>query len=175
MPKPGHSKNSERKKKPRNCFEFGIFAYQLHTSCNRIACEEKKAFLKMAYIHVLYTCAWNGNEHFYKLLETGAYSGFRKGGCGREAPEKIFRTQVRNCFAPTLFAPTPLFVFLPLDLIGSVVRMKRCKKDNLLGTSPLRMGAKIQGGCETKGGCKAPKRPTLNTPMIIMFTTNISD
>ena len=33
-------------------------------------------------------------------------------GAGAKRPKNFFRTQVRNCFAPTLFAPTPLFAFL---------------------------------------------------------------
>ena len=44
--------------------------------------------------------------------------------------------------------------------------MKRCNINLSFKPPPLRLGAKIQGGCETKGGCKAPKRPTLNTPMV---------
>ena len=28
-------------------------------------------------------------------------------------------------------------------------------------------GAKLKGGCETKGGCKAATKPTLYTPMVI--------
>ena len=31
----------------------------------------------------------------------------------------------------------------------------------------LHLGAEMIGGCETKGGCKAPTRPTLCKPMII--------
>ena len=63
------------------------------------------------------------------------------------------------------FSHQPPFRIPPLlDLIGSVVWMKRCKKTTFLHP-PLRVGAKIQGVCETKGGCKGPKRPTLNTPM----------
>ena len=27
-------------------------------------------------------------------------------------------------------------------------------------------GAKLKGGCETKGGCKAATKPTLYTPML---------
>ena len=29
----------------------------------------------------------------------------------------------------------------------------------------LPLGAKLKGGCETKGGCIAPTKPTLCTPM----------
>ena len=28
-------------------------------------------------------------------------------------------------------------------------------------------GAKLKGGCETKGGCKAATKPTLYTPMVV--------
>ena len=91
-------------------------------------------------------------------------------GKGAKRPKKFFRTWVRNCFASTLFAPTPLFVFLHLDLIQSVVGMKRCKKDNFVQARPtLRVGAKI------KGGCKAPKRPTLYTPKMRLFKKKYAD
>ena len=70
-------------------------------------------------------------------LFSGMYSGFWKGGCGREAPEKFFSH-------PPPFRIPPL-----LDLIGSVVGMKRCKKTIFFHPH----------------GCKAPKRPTLNTPI----------
>ena len=107
---------------------------------------------------------------FFSLLDTRKFRKtaqktiFTNFYLSRKSSNKVgaknfLRTQVRNCFAPTLFAP-PL-----LDLIVSVVGMKRCKKTIFFCIPRLRVDAKIQGGCETKGGCKGPKRPTLNTPM----------
>ena len=48
----------------------------------------------------------------YKVYYQGRTQDFTKVGAGAERPKNFFRTQVRNCFAPTLFAPTPLFAFL---------------------------------------------------------------
>ena len=80
-------------------------------------------------------------------------------GAGAKRPKKIFRTHPFRTHPP--FRIPPL-----LDLIGSVVGMKRCKK-TIFCVPPLRVGAKIKGGCETKGGCKAATDPPLNTPMYI--------
>ena len=44
--------------------------------------------------------------------EQGRIQDFFQVGAGAKRPKIFFRTQVRNCFAPTLFAPTPLFAFL---------------------------------------------------------------
>ena len=87
------------------------------------------------------------------IFYTGAYSGFWKSGCN------FFRTQVLNCFAPTT-----LFAFLPYwTLLGVTLGWRDVKKQFFCIPSPLRAGAKLQGGC------KGSKRPTLNTPMFILY------
>ena len=53
--------------------------------------------------------------HMYRYIlyyYTGAYTGFFKGGCGREAPEKFFSHPGAKPDRTHLFAPTPLFAFL---------------------------------------------------------------
>ena len=99
-----------------------------------------------------------------EVLYTGAYSGFWKGGCGREAPEKFFTQPGAKLLCTHPFRIHPLFASLPYwTLLGVSLGWRDVKRQFFLHPL-LRMGAKIQGECETKGRCNGPKRPALNTP-----------
>ena len=86
----------------------------------------------------------------YPPLQAGAYSGFLKGGFGRELhPKKIFSHP--SFSQPLSFCIPPL-----LDLIGSVVWIKRCKK-TFFASPPAVWVRKYKVGAKPKVGARHPR------------------
>ena len=70
-----------------------------------------KDFDKIWFIRYILCLSTHSIENF-RDTNSGAYTGFFKGGCGREAHEKFFSHPGAKPDRTHLFAPTPLFAFL---------------------------------------------------------------